>query len=515
MRFGQSLGLLSLRQSLDAMLLFRLIRYLTLSDFTFDVHAQRWRELAAQVKPPMAEKEMISTFLNTLKDPYYSHLIGHTTSSFADLVIVGERVEDGVKSGRLVDVQALQQLLEQSGSGPGQQSAEVKMITSAAPKMNQPYRKRMYVQPTSQQSYVISTVQPQFQNTQPQASSRKEAKVVAEKRRFDPVPMPLSQLLPQLIATNLVTTVPPKPVTDPPQKGFDPNARCDYHMGSPGHWTDRCFRLRHKVQDLLDQELLNFETDQGSKPNGNSNDIGLSSNKISSKGRIFDPSQLITPPGTRVRLKIKEGEDLPEVAMIASTGGKPAEEALVNKPSEQVAGNIEQIKVQMKEMMLLMNTLVAAQGTPGTQFITPMLQQSVLTGTIPTSRNTVNTSPVGKKPRKIDLHPERAVHIKGNCNQEATRLNPASPSGSQREGSTKLLGKSKKFKNDSPHVTARVAPGISLHYITKFGCTRRASFLLTLLCLLRQSLLLEPKPPLSSTDDHFEATPRKAFEFHP
>ena len=25
-------------------------------------------------------------------------------------------------------------------------------------------------------------------------------------------------------------------------------------------WTDRCFRLRHKVQDLLDQELMNFET---------------------------------------------------------------------------------------------------------------------------------------------------------------------------------------------------------------------------------------------------------------
>ncbi|GER50170.1 N-acetyl-gamma-glutamyl-phosphate/N-acetyl-gamma-aminoadipyl-phosphate reductase [Striga asiatica] len=107
----------------------------------------------------------------------------------------------------------------------------------------------------------------------------------------------------------------------------------------------------------------------------------------------------------------------------------------------------------MKEIMLLMNTLVAAQGTPGTQFITPMLQQSVLTGTIPTSRNTVNTSSVGKKPRKIDLHPERAVHI-NPTNIEATRLNPASPSGSQREGSTKLLGKSKKFKQElHPHVT--------------------------------------------------------------
>uniref|UniRef100_A0A2N9FRC6 Uncharacterized protein n=1 Tax=Fagus sylvatica TaxID=28930 RepID=A0A2N9FRC6_FAGSY len=51
----------------------------------------------------------------------------------------------------------------------------------------------------------------------------------------------------------------------------------------------------YRATNWSDQELLNFETDQGSKPNGNSNDIGLSSNKISSKGRIFDPSQLITP----------------------------------------------------------------------------------------------------------------------------------------------------------------------------------------------------------------------------
>jgi hypothetical protein len=35
----------------------------------------------------LTEKEMVTTFLNTLKDPYYAHLIGHTTSSFADLVI--------------------------------------------------------------------------------------------------------------------------------------------------------------------------------------------------------------------------------------------------------------------------------------------------------------------------------------------------------------------------------------------------------------------------------------------
>jgi len=56
---------------------------------------------------------MVTTFLNTLKDPYYAHLIGHTTSSFADLVIIGECVEDGMKSRRLVDTHLLQTLTEQ------------------------------------------------------------------------------------------------------------------------------------------------------------------------------------------------------------------------------------------------------------------------------------------------------------------------------------------------------------------------------------------------------------------
>ncbi|KAF5185323.1 hypothetical protein FRX31_025088 [Thalictrum thalictroides] len=50
--------------------------------------------------------------------------------------------------------------------------------------------------------------------------------------------------------------IPPKPVSDPPPRTYDPNARCDYHMGSPGHWTDRCYNLRHRIQDLRDQPQL-------------------------------------------------------------------------------------------------------------------------------------------------------------------------------------------------------------------------------------------------------------------
>lgn len=73
------------------------------------------------------------------------------------------------------------------------------------------------------------------------------------------------------------------------------------------------------MQDLLDKELLKFES-QEEKPNvmqnplpahGN-NGAGPSSNAISLPERGFDPSQLITRPGTRVRVRFEE--DLPEVS---------------------------------------------------------------------------------------------------------------------------------------------------------------------------------------------------------
>jgi hypothetical protein len=110
---------------------------------------------------------MVTTFLNTLKDPYYAHLIGHTTSSFADLVIVGERVEDGMKSGRLVDTHLLQTLTEQqSGTGNSQRRPAVKRqetsqkggdaqrITTAPPfRINFQQSQAAYVHPTATQSY--------------------------------------------------------------------------------------------------------------------------------------------------------------------------------------------------------------------------------------------------------------------------------------------------------------------------------------------------------------------------
>jgi len=64
---------------------------------SFKEYAQRWRDLAAQVAPPMTKREMITVIVDTLPVFYYEKMVGYTPSSFADLVFVDKRIEVGLK----------------------------------------------------------------------------------------------------------------------------------------------------------------------------------------------------------------------------------------------------------------------------------------------------------------------------------------------------------------------------------------------------------------------------------
>ncbi|CAL1377712.1 unnamed protein product [Linum trigynum] len=68
---------------------------------SFREYAQRWRGKAADVQPALSEKEMVSTFFETLKPLYYNNMVGITTTNFADLLVIGERIEKGIKQGKM------------------------------------------------------------------------------------------------------------------------------------------------------------------------------------------------------------------------------------------------------------------------------------------------------------------------------------------------------------------------------------------------------------------------------
>jgi len=67
---------------------------------SFKENAQRWRDLAAQVMPPMTEREMITMIMDILSVFYYEKIVGYMPSSFTDLVFAGERIAVGLGRGK-------------------------------------------------------------------------------------------------------------------------------------------------------------------------------------------------------------------------------------------------------------------------------------------------------------------------------------------------------------------------------------------------------------------------------
>nr|KYP63458.1 hypothetical protein KK1_018034 [Cajanus cajan] len=184
------------------------------------------RKMAAYVGN---EKLLIHCFQESLSDvalncgPYYDKMIGNTSTLFADIVTIGERVEQGLKSGKI-------------GKAP----------TSYDPR-------KVYEKKREEGIHaVIST--PKSQAT-PQSKPRDD-KVV------DKIPITYTELLPQLLEASMLVRLPPTKKMNPLYPPwYKPEERCDYHSNTPGHSVERCKTLQFRVQGLIDAGWLKFDTD--------------------------------------------------------------------------------------------------------------------------------------------------------------------------------------------------------------------------------------------------------------
>ncbi len=68
---------------------------------SFRQYAQRWREVAAQVQPPLLEKEITMIFINTLKASFLNHMLGSAIKIFSDIVMSGEMIENAIRCGKI------------------------------------------------------------------------------------------------------------------------------------------------------------------------------------------------------------------------------------------------------------------------------------------------------------------------------------------------------------------------------------------------------------------------------
>ena len=80
---------------------------------SFREYAWRWRKLAAQVLPPMMVDKMIKWFIDNLKPPYYEKMISAHVTHFASLIPIGERIDKGIRSKKIVNSEAFNSMIEQ------------------------------------------------------------------------------------------------------------------------------------------------------------------------------------------------------------------------------------------------------------------------------------------------------------------------------------------------------------------------------------------------------------------
>ena len=204
---------------------------------TFKEYAQRWRETAAQISPPLEEKEMTKIFLNTLGPFYYERMIASAPNDFTEMVNMGMRLEEGVRAGRLTkDIRSSSGTKKPGSSFQKKKEQDVSMISQGKPKGNANHRPVAAIAPVANLAPSVGFT-PQFQQ-QPQQQAQQHGNNQNQNRRFvqfDPIPMSYTELYPALVEQGLVQTKPPPPVPVKIPWWYKAEASCPFHQGAPGH----------------------------------------------------------------------------------------------------------------------------------------------------------------------------------------------------------------------------------------------------------------------------------------
>ncbi|XP_031393809.1 uncharacterized protein LOC116205363 [Punica granatum] len=271
----------------------------------FEEYATKWRAQAAKHIPPISEVQQIQLFHSTLRGVYYSHLLAHT-SSFSDLIEAGKKLDLGIKLGRMEgptnkgeEPSKKASAMSTSSSGrkgkevtvnavnpahptPQQYSVNVTSAPPVVPTYAPQYRPQPPTQPIYYSAlpplppptvpspvvhhYTLAPPQaPQYQPPAPRVSQPTQRVLPPQgqqggaaqprpRRQYPSLPVPLSHIYWQI--RDKIGTIAPGPNFDPTIQ--DQSKQCEYHRGAPGHTLDTCWRLRERIQEMIDAKELVF-----------------------------------------------------------------------------------------------------------------------------------------------------------------------------------------------------------------------------------------------------------------
>ncbi|XP_017617660.1 uncharacterized protein LOC108462194 [Gossypium arboreum] len=243
------------------------------SNESFRQYAQRWREIATQVQPPLLEKETTMLFINTLKAPFINHLLGSATKSFADIVMFGEMIENAIRCGK-IEV------------GESTRRSALKKKENKVSNVNMGYAKPIMVN----QQKMVATGQQALPRQEPNTKQN------TEKPQFTPIPVMYRELYKSLFDAYVVSPFYLKPLQPPYPKSYDAGAQCEYHAGIARHSIENYTSFK-RVERLINMGVVKFDDAPGvGNPLPNHTDKGVNTIVENMGGKIkLDVAEMRTP----------------------------------------------------------------------------------------------------------------------------------------------------------------------------------------------------------------------------
>jgi len=295
---------------------------------TFRQYAQRWRDVSIQVEPPLTKTEITVLFINTLRAPFYDKLVGNATKDFADVVISGELIENGIRNGRMEGSESSKRPFKkkepethmvgtENRYTPNPYPIQPRPQFRPTPNLYFPPQNLYYQTPPSYPVYTADAQRPLTifspNTTTAPSQPRNEPRPPRpnpEKPQFAPIPMTYGELCPKLLEKQLIAPHYIAPLKPPYPKWYDPNASCMYHAGNRGHSTDNCLAFKRKVQSLIDAGILRFDgistVARNPLPNHTEGNVNMVTNEDGrrAKSRV---SEIKTPLGKIWEIMMKKG----------------------------------------------------------------------------------------------------------------------------------------------------------------------------------------------------------------
>jgi len=180
-------------------------------------YAQRWRDKAAHVQPPLINTEMVMLFATTFQSPYYGHLIRSSAQHFHEVVRIAERIEQAIKMGKFEGSTMDSRIMWTNQSEDDFQLGNLSCASGLA---------------------ITSTTQMPLSEIN--------------------IPLPLEFVYQYLLGSGILTPTLSKPMQPPFSRWYDPNQRCDYHSGVLGHSIENCKNFMYQVRKLVSKGQIEF-----------------------------------------------------------------------------------------------------------------------------------------------------------------------------------------------------------------------------------------------------------------